>query len=253
VSLLSNRRLGATLFADRVAWALSAGVRARIAANGERSTGSPSAGDWRGAVDALAATLREQAGRGVELDVVLSARLAHCLVLPWPAEVEDDEEGAVYASHQFRHVFGEAADGWEVRFDAQARGRHRLACGIDRALLAALREAAKTTGVRLASIRPLLVSVFNDWRRAVGPQPTLFFVAEPGRYCGAWLERGEWQALRHGRLDSEATQELADALTRETTLLAPAAGRLFLYAPHYGDFGERQIPGLRRIGPVRRH
>lgn len=241
MSPLSNKRLTAALFPDRVVWAVHEGVRGRVTAHGERA-GEP--------VAALGAVLDENKGRKLELALVLSGSLARCLVLPWPPEVEDEDEGAAYAAHQFRHVFGDAVDGWEVRFDTEARGAQRLACGIERSLIAAVRDAAKSRGVRLASIQPLLVSVFNQCRRAIGSQPTLFFLAEPGRYHGASLDGGEWHALRSGRLASDAPQELAEALAREAALFSKSPARVLLYAPEHGELGAAGMAGLRRIGPT---
>ena len=241
MSLLSNKRLAAALFPDRVVWALRKGLRAETTAHGERA-GEP--------VAALGAVLDEHKGRKLELTLALSGGLARCLVLPWPAEVEDEDEGAVYARHQLKQVFGDLVDGWEVSFDADARGPQRLACGIERGLIAALRDAAKSRGARIASIQPLLVSVFNQCRRAVGSQPTLFFLAEPGRYHGASLERGEWRALRNGRLAAGAPQALAEALAREAALFGKPPARVLLYAPEHGELNGEAVAGLRRIGPA---
>ena len=241
MSPLSSKRLAAALFPDRVVWAVREGLRERVVAHGERA-GDP--------VTALGAVLDEHKARKLELSVALSGSLARCLVLPWPAEVEDEDEGATYAAHQFKHVFGDAVDGWEVRFDTEARGAQRLACGIERSLIAAVRDAAKSRGVRLASIQPLLVSVFNRCRRAIGSQPTLFFLAEPGRYHGASLEGVKWHALRSGRLASDAPQELAEALAREAALFGKPPARVLLYAPEHGELGAAGMDGLRRIGPT---
>ncbi len=251
MSPLSSSRLSAAILPGRIVWGLRERWRERIVVHGERAV-SPEAppGAWQPAVAALDAMLQEHAGRKLELTLALSGHFARCLVLPWPAEVGEQAEADAYAAHQLRQVFGDAAEGWDVSLDSEARGARRLACGVDRELLDALRGAAKARGARVASIQPLIVSIFNQCRRAIDAQPALFFVAEPGRYCSAWLDHGQWQTLRHGRLASDAAHELCEALAREQALFGDAARRVLVYAPEHGELGVENMPGLRRIGPA---
>jgi hypothetical protein len=249
VSRLFRKRLAAVLFPGQIAWALrERGLRARVSAHGVELTGSEGPTAWAPAISALGALLQERARPGVELAVVLSGRFAQCLVVPWPREV-DDEEGNTYAAHHFRRVFGEAAAGWDVYTDCEATGGHRLACAVERELVAAIRMAAEDAKVRLISIEPLLARAFNQCRNRLGRGATLFLLAEPGRYYGAALDGGGWHGLRQGRLADASPSALGEALAREAGLCESDQMPIVVCAPAHGEpAGSAELAGrVRRV------
>lgn len=235
VSLSWPKRICAALFADRVAWAARArGPRRRALAQGvAAAAGLDVDTPWRAATRTLAAVLDANAGARSELVVLLSGQFVRPLLVPWPAEVADDTEGAALAAHHFGRVFGDDPSSWEIAFDRDADGPARLACAVERGLLAALRQIATGARVRLISVEPLLVSAFNRWGRRIGRGPTLFFVAEAGRYCAATFRGGAWQALRCGRLAGIDAGSLREALEREAALAGDEALELLAYAPEH--------------------
>jgi hypothetical protein len=235
VSLSWPKRICAALFADHVAWAARArGPRRRVLAQGvEPAPGPGGPTSWSGATQALAAVLDANAGARSELVVLLSGLFVHPLLVPWPAEIQDDAEGAALVAHHFRRVFGDESSNWEFAFDRDADGPARLACAVERGLLAALRETAGAARARLLSVEPLLVSALNQWSRRIGRRPTLFFVAEAGRYCAATFRGGDWQALRCGRLAGTDPDSLREALEREAALTAETGLELLAYAPEH--------------------
>lgn len=188
---------------------------------------------WHGATRALAAALQTNAGPRSELIVLLSGRFVHPLLIPWPAEIKDDAEGAALVAHQFRRVFGDESSSWEIAFDRDADGPARLACAVERRLLATLRDTAGGAHAHLLSVEPLLVSVLNRWRRRIGRKPTLFFVAEAGRYSAVTLRGGDWETLRCGRLAGTDPDSLREALEREAALAAEGELDLLAYAPEH--------------------
>lgn len=251
MSLLWPRRICAALFADRVAWALRPrGPGRRVLAQGIEAAASP-AGDppWQAALQALRSVLEANAGAGSELAVLLSGQYVRPLLVPWPAGINDDAEGAALVAHHFRRVFGDDPAAWEIAFDRDADGPARLACAIEQGLLEALRETAAAAHARLVSAEPLLVSALNRWRRRVGRKPTLFFVAEAGRYCAATFTDGTWQALRCGRLAGTDGDSLREALEREAALAGEAELELLAYAPQHPplEAGPAVAPRLTRL------
>ena len=233
-----RRRFSAALFADRVAWAVrDGGLRSTIAAQGVERIAAPESGPpWLTAVEALAAALDASGKPRPELAVVLSGQFVRTLLVPWPAGVEEDVEGTALAGHHFQRVFGDDPASWEIAFDRDALGTARLACAVERELLAALRTAADATGVRLVSVTPLLVSSFNLWRRRIARGATLFVLAERGRYCAATLKDGAWTSVRCARLAGEGSELLAEVIEREAGLAGDGGIQVLAYAPELPDF-----------------
>jgi hypothetical protein len=176
--------------------------------------------------------------------VTLCGNLVYALALPWPAELEnaDEAEGAAFAAHHFRRVFGEAAAGWTFRFDAE-EGGVRLACATERALLEALQEAARAAGRRLDSVQPFLAAAFNGWRGEFGAAGALFVTLEPGRWTAALLGGGGWRALRSGRLEEDVAGALVALVARETALAGDERLPVRVYAPAFPRLGA-QLEGL---------
>ena len=227
-----RRQLCAALFADRVAWAVrDGGLRSAISAQGAEAW-TPPAGDssWRPSFEALKDILRSRGAPRTELIALLSGRFARALLVPWPAEVQGESEGAALAEHHFRRVFGDDAAQWEIAFDRESDGALRLACAVERELLQALRALAAEAGVQLVSVTPLFVSGINLWRRKIGRKPTLFVLAEADRYCAAAFANGEWSALRCGRL-GEGADSLSMAIERESVLAGAGELQILGYAP----------------------
>jgi hypothetical protein len=183
--------------------------------------------------------------------VTLCGNLVHYLALPWPDAVADEAEGATLAAHHFRRVFGEAAEGWAIRFDAEDAGV-RLACAVEKELLEALQVAARAAGRRLDSVQPFLAAAFNGWRREFGKTRTLFVTLEPGRWCAAHLGGGDWRELRSGRLEGDEASALVGLIARETALAGDERLPVRVYAPAFPRLSE-QIEGLgERVRLLRR-
>ena len=233
-----RRRFSAALFADRVAWAVrDGGLRSTIVAQGVETIAASEGGPpWLAAVEALATALGTSGKPRPELAVVLSGQFVRTLLVPWPAGIEGDAEGTALAGHHFQRVFGDDPAKWEIAFDRDAYGTARLACAVERELLAALRAAAGAAGVRLLSVTPLLVSSFNLWRRRIARGATLFVLAERGRYCAATLRDGAWTSVRCARLAGEGGGPLAEAIEREAGLAGDGGMQVLAYAPELPDF-----------------
>jgi hypothetical protein len=246
------RRVCAALFADRVAWAArGGGPGRRVLAQGVEAVVESGDPPWHGAMLALGAVLRADAGPRSELVVLLSGQFVRPLLVPWPAEIAGDAEGTAFAAHHFRRVFGDDPSGWEIAFDLDADGPARLACAVERGLLAALRETAGAARARLVSVEPLLVSALNQWRRRIGRRPTLFLVAEAGRYCAAAFREGTWEALRCGRIAGNDAESLREALEREAALAGTGTLELLAYAPEHPelDSAPEMAHRLTRLAP----
>jgi hypothetical protein len=241
VSLLRTKSLQVELAPDRVQLVQT---RRRLALRGVRSSArkeslavvaaGPDAAPWRGAVQALAAALPAHAGPA---QVILANRLVRYVLVPWSDAVADGAEELAFARHCFERVYGEAAAHWDVRMSDEGDGMPKLACAVDAALPGALREVFAAAGVRLDSIQPSLMTVYNDYRRRLRGRHAWLAMLEPGNLCLALLHQGRWTRVRSMRIGPGWRVELAQILEREAYLADPdaAAREVFLWASGLGN------------------
>jgi len=171
---------------------------------------------WRGALDALDqaldGALDGTAARGEAAHVRLSNRWVRYAVLPWNAAVSGSAELEALARLRFEQRHGSAVAQWTVRCGDGGWGRPLLACAIDTALLDGLRERLDARGIALASLQPLLMACFNDWRRRLAPDAALAIVEGDRLTLAAFEQAGfvEVSSRRCGAdLQATVEQELA--------------------------------------------
>jgi hypothetical protein len=217
---LSSETLRVFVGADRLAAVrVSRGFGASGSARAARTV-HIEPGDESGAavVAALGTVLEEQGAAAHRLSLVLSNALVRYLVVPWSARITGAEERHALARHAFTSVFGAAAAGWTFVVSPAGDDAQTLAAAVDTALLEGLRGAAERSGTRLASVQPLLMAVFNRWRRDVGREPVSFLVLEPGRWCWASVAGGLWRRVQSGRMHDEDENAVAEIVTRQLSL-----------------------------------
>jgi hypothetical protein len=193
VSRWSAERLRIGLGPDRVDCVrLGPWPRRRVLRrSGAPFTARPPEPAWQPALDVLDESLGAVASRGDAVELRLSNRWVRYGVLPWHAGVTGSAELEQLARLRFEQHHGNAVAGWTIRCCDDGFGRPLLACAIDTALLEALQERLAAHGLRLASLQPLLMAAFNDWRRRLGQSAALALV-EADRLCLAAFEHGRW-------------------------------------------------------------
>jgi len=224
VSLLWRNHLRISLGAERLVLAdHERGLR-----RGKGSTsvtpvqGNPNDPEWRAALDALPAALAGFGGRDVS--VVLADQFVRYALLPWNAALKSAEQWLAMARHRLEAVHGAAAAGWDVQLTETAPSGPRLACALDRELLAELAAKLVAAEVRLVSVQPFLVAAFNRLRsgirKAVGDGSCWLVIEEPRRLTLAFIQRGVWVAVRSRRIDSGWRAALPELIQRESAFLA---------------------------------
>ncbi len=148
-----------------------------------------------------------------KLEVVLSNHLLRYAVLPWSPALSSENEWTAYARHVFTTTYGAEAASWRVQICDSGRGKSRVACAADAALLDSIAAVE-----RVVSIQPHLVVAFNARRDEFGIEPGWFVLHEPGRVTLALLADGEWKLLRNRQATAGWRDRLEDLLHRETTL-----------------------------------
>lgn len=202
-------------------------------------------GAWHGAVDALDAALRTSGCRGATATVILSNAFFRYQIVPWIEQIGGGAERDAQVRHGFRRVFGDVADGWDIRVSDERYGAPAVASAVDRDLLAALGAAARGHGVRIASAQPYLMWAFNRWRPVMDTPDFCLALVENGHVCLALAAGGRWRAVRGAPIASgDPHVALGVLVERELCLAAldPARVKVFVRAPEHGAFelrGER--------------
>ena len=224
MSLLWRNHLRISLCAERVVVAAyERGLRpGKGAASVTPVQGNPNDPEWRAALDALPAALADLGGRDVS--VVLADQFVRYVLLPWNAALKSAEQWLALARHRLDAVHGAVAADWNVRFTETAPDGPRLACALDRELLAELAARLAAANVRLVSVQPFLVAAFNRLRngirKAVGDGSCWLVIEEPRRLTLAFIQRGVWVAVRSRRVDAGWRAALPELIQRESAFLA---------------------------------
>lgn len=179
------------------------------------------AAEWQAAVRALPEVLRPM--KGEELSLVIADQFVRYVLLPWNEQLKSAEQWMALARHRLVAIHGAAAAAaWELKLTETAPRGPRLACAVDRALIAALAETCVAAQVRLASVQPFLVAGFNRIRTHIGAGSCWLVIEEPGRLTLAFIQRGTWVAIRSRRADERWRLALPEIIERESAFLALA-------------------------------
>lgn len=161
--------------------------------------------------------------RHCDVRFVLSSHFVRYAVVPGNPAVRTDAERAAFAQVAFEKIYGTLARDWDIRLSPAGRNEATLACGIDRALLAALRGIAAPS-VRITAIRPHLMCAFNAIAGRLNAGPAAIALAEPARITLALVKSGQWLAVSSRAFDETNGDALRQALDEQAALLGMEAG-----------------------------
>lgn len=178
---------------------------------------------WSAVVNELPKLFERAEWQHCDVRFVLSSHFVRHAVVPGNSAVRTDAERAAFAQVAFEKIYGMLARDWEIRLSPAARNEATLACGIDRALLAALRGIA-TPSVRIVAIRPHLMCAFNAVAGRLNAGPSAIALAEPARITLAFAKSGQWLAVSSRAFDEANGEALRQALDEQAVLLGFEAG-----------------------------
>ena len=233
MSLLWRDRIGIALGPERVTLVrLARGLRPRVMAK-RSETVLPQSGDaaWRAALDKLVKILALPEWQNADATVVLSNHLVRYACIPWNESVSGEDEQLALARHRFTHIYGDAAQGWELKLSSAQNSAPRLASAVDAGLLDAIRQSLAQNRLDLRSIQPYLMASFNRYAKRINNDNVWFAAKESGKLCLALLKGGQWQRVQMCRDDGVDT--LKTWLDRENMAsdLGKPCREVFLFAP----------------------
>lgn len=186
---------------------------------------------WQTISDSLTRILAQPEWQNAEVNIVLSNRLVRYAVIPFSAQLQNYAEQEAFARHSLTQIYGATAEQWTLRIQRGKAGSPWLVSAVDHALLEGLRQACATYKLKLRSVTPYLMPVFNRYRKVIKTAPAWLVINEPGYSIFTLLSGGEFITVNGVCHDSLC--ELPLLLDREN-LAAPLSEPcklICLYAP----------------------
>ncbi len=210
-------------------------LRPKVIARQTEFCNTPEVGEapWQPALRALQAGMPALGGGRMDATVVLSNHFVRYALIPCGDQLSNDREEQAYARHYFSVIYGNDAEDWALRLSTNGHGKMQVASAIDQGLLDGLERVAGVCSLRLSSVQPYLMTVFNHWRRRLSGPTVWFVLAEQGRLCISLLKRGRWCSLHTMKSDDAWLARLPHMLERELHLSdnGTERGTVFLFAP----------------------
>lgn len=217
------------------------GLHPRVADKAIVPCGDGGGSAWQPALAALQQALAGPQWHNAEALVVLSNHFVHYLMIDWDDSLSAYEEQLAMVRYSFAQTYGDAAEGWDYRWNEGRPPAACLACAIDHGLYAGLTELFTDAGLhlRLAGLQPYLMAAFNHWRHELDGQRDWFLLAEPGRLCLVWFKADEWAGLSSQQIDAGWGSDLPQILERAQLLagMSRAPERLCIHAPESSEAG----------------
>lgn len=251
MSLLLRDELRIALSPERVTLLrFGRGLRSRLISRQEIACEPVQAGEtpWSKALDGMETGLRTMNGRPMDARVILSNNFVRYALLPWSDQISDAAEEQAFIRHCFAQTYGEEVQNWVLRASSAGYGEAQVASAIDQSLVERLDRIAASRRVKVISLQPYLMSVFNRWRPQLTGTSIWFVVAEPGRLCLSMLKQGCWSSLQSVKVGEDWPEALRNLLERELLVSESGGerGTVYLFAP--GHDHKPDLPGWTVFG-----
>ena len=199
---------------------------------------------WQDSLAALRAWLERAAPAPADLRITLADSLVRYALIPWSDEVQNSGERMALARIRFDALYGKPCADWLIQSDLRDYRQAGIACALDPAMKAALHELAAAHGLRLTSLQPRFMDVFNGAARHDIARDALLVVAEPGHCVLASRKDGGWHSIRAARVEA-GRASLAQLIPRELLLQGLDSEVPVLF--HADDAADVDIPRLRQM------
>lgn len=168
-----------------------------------------------------------------DIECVLGAAHVRYLLLPWDVNLVDTEFRQTLACALFARNFQDEPAKYEVRFSAAHYGQAQLAVFVEKEWLTALDLLAQKFNCKINRVEPLLVSVWNRFRKKLEREQGSLLIAESGRLLALRHDHGalvdvQWRPFADAELFGRLKQLSATAPTR---VFAPLHAELAMNLP----------------------
>jgi hypothetical protein len=174
--------------------------------------------DWRPCVEALQQAVQELRSQKADATVVFSNHFVRYALVPWSEHLVSEEEKLAWVRHHFIELYGEPAVPVDYRWSEGPPDTPCVATAVDSELLAHIRAVLEPTSLRLRSLQPYLMAVFNRLRRQVRKNPVWIVIPETGRVCVAVISNGQWRTITSTGIGPDWHAELSLLIERRLLL-----------------------------------
>lgn len=242
MSLLLPNQLTVTLSIDSVtAVYQSRGLRSRILQQQHISIApnivlNAEPPVWLQAVGKLESALAAmQIKSKTSIQIILANDFVRYLMLPQQPISMSPAEQHAYAMAAYRDVYGAVADTWNIKLHDAAPNQSTLVAAIDEKLLETLKQISLKYELKLVSVQPYLMRVFNSLRKQLSKVNGYLLTVESRRLLLLSLLKGQCQNLRIASINvvdgDDWPLELKHLLAREQ-LIGDITGKdVLVYAP----------------------
>ncbi len=187
-------------------------------------------------LEALSELLKKPAWQKANTVIILSNQFMRYQLLPASSARLNESEQLARARHVVAQIYGERSSTLTLKIDGSPIGSAVLVAGTETAFIEALKKLIDSSTVKLISIQPYLMSLFNEYRHRISEEPQWFVVQEEGMLCAALLHRGRWEQVRMQKTTQDWQPALQRILSRAqvTSALAEKAKKISLWI-HNGD------------------
>jgi hypothetical protein len=265
VSLLSVNQVLAVLGTDSVAVVRrTLGLRRRIAE--QKQVHFPQQVDdsnadkviWQPAIHQLDILINAMKVKSKsQLNITLASDFVRYLALPPQPLYMNAAEKIVYATAAYREIYGLVVDEWEVRLQYTPMHDTTIVAAIDKRLLEALNQVALKYQLKLITVKPYLMSAFNNLTKQIGRSSGYLVIVEFKRLLLINLQQGKCVNVRMFNLGSDWQAELKSLMVRESVLSESNTSdnksrEILVYAPVQKNIVINSIEGwqLKRISTL---
>ena len=150
---------------------------------------------WQSALDRLTQLFDEAEWQNAEVNIVLSNRLVRYATMLFSAQLKNYSEQEAFARYSLTQTFGATVEQWALRIQHGKTGSPSLVSAVDSALLEGLRQACSAHKLKLRSITPCLMPVFNHYHNAIKSDPAWLVINEPSYSLLALLSGGDFVTI----------------------------------------------------------
>jgi hypothetical protein len=192
-----------------------------------------------------------------KLDITLASEFVRYLALPPQPLYMNTAEKIAYATAAYREIYGSVVDEWEVRLQDTPMHDTTIVAAIDKRLLEALNQVALKYQLKLITVKPYLMSAFNNFTKQIGRSSGYLVIVEFKRLLLINLQQGKCVNVRMFNLGSDWQAELKSLMIRESVLSEGNASEskkreILVYAPVQKNIVINSIEGwqLKRISTL---
>ena len=195
----------------------------------------PPSSSWQAVVDRLNQLLGQPEWQNAEVDIVLSNRLVHYAVISFSEQLKKYSEQEAFARHTLNKTYGAVAEQWELRIQRGKAGAPSLISAVDRTLLENLRQVCTNHKLKLHSVTPHLMEVFNHHGKDIKMNPAWLVINESSYSLFALLKGGKFASV--SGVSHHSIRELPILLDRENlaSTLAEPCKLVYLHSPMEND------------------